>query len=256
MGASWRFDERIWVKKWGFSKRDIRLLRPIAAQLAAYGFEPDLNRHLEVLKAHFHRSAFKDRRKTLLEDLAESGESIGSIYYGIMEPANFFHELWLYQHFKYLDTPKWRVKAFREHRSMVIQSISSSSPLSAGLKKRISAEFKKLTTDKSSLGAALEFIELEWTSDQRALIQSRLGRLGIEGKKSRERVHGWGDAARILSGHLKAQKVKNYQTAAFRFLNLVYPDFVRWLTTTRARKDFMRSRRRCRISTKSGGTLA
>lgn len=256
MVASWRFDRRIWVKRWGFSKRDIRLLRPVAAQLAAYGFEPDLNRHLGVLKAHFHRSAYTGRRKTLLGYLAESGQSIGSIYYGIMEPANFFHELWLYQHFKYLDTPKWRVKTFREHRSMVIKAISSNSPLSAGLKKRISAQFKKLTTDKSSLGAALEFIELEWTSDQRVLILSRLGRLGIEGKKSRERVHGWGDTARILSGYLKARKVKNNEAAAFRFLNLVLPDSVRWLPTARARKDFMRSRRRRRISTKSGGTLA
>lgn len=253
---SWRFEEQIWVKKWGFSQQDIRLLRPVAAQLEAFGFEPDLNRHLEVLKAHFHRSAFISRRKNLVRELAESGESIGSLYYGIMEPANFFHELWLYQHCKYLDTPKWRVKAFRENRSMVFQAISGSSPLSAGLKKRISAEFKKLTTDKSSLGAALEFIELEWTSEQRALIQSRLGRLGIEGRKSRERVHGWRDAARILSGYLKARKVKNYQTAPYRFLNLAYPDFVRWLPTTRARKEFMRSRRRRRISTKSGGTLA
>lgn len=253
---SWCFDERIWVKKWGFSQRAIRLLRPVAAQLEARGFEPDLTRHQEVLKAHFHRSAFMGRRKTLLADLAGSGESIGGIYYGIMEPANFFHEIWLYQHFKYLDTPKWRVKAFREHRSMVIRAISSNSPFSAGLKKRISAEFKNLTTDKSPLAAALEFIELVWTSEQRALIQSRLGRLGIEGRKSRERVHGWGDTARILSGYLKARKVKNYQTAAFRFLNLIYPDFVRWLPTTQARKDFMHSRRRRRISTKSGGTLA
>lgn len=231
-------------------------MRPVAAQLEARRFKPGLNRDLEVLKAHFHRSGYIGRRKTLLGDLAESGESIGGIYYGIMEPANFFHELWLYQHFKYLDTPKWRVKAFREHRSMVAQAISRRSPLSAGLKKRVRSEFKNITTDRSSLGAALEFIELEWSSEQRALIESRLGRLGIEGKKSRERLHGWGDAARILSGHLKARKVKNYQTAAFRFLNLVYPDFVRWLPTTRARKDFMRSRRRRRISTKSGGTLA
>ena len=249
---AWRFDERVWVKKWGFSRREIRLLRPVAAQLERYGHVPDLERHLGVLETHFHRTAYTKRRDAARRELAQGGETLANVYYGIMEPVNFFHELWLYQHFKARDTPKPCMKVFQEHGAMIAQVVSAASPLSDGLKERIKAEFKKLTTRKE-LGAELEFIELAWSPEQIRLIESRLGRRGMVGKKSPERTHRWDDAKRILSAHLKARKVPNYRMAAYRFLNLVFPDFVRWYPTSQARKDFMRHRRK-RLSTKSGGT--
>ena len=247
------FNPVVWRRYWRFTVKDFRLLLPIINRFSENGFIPCLAVDLETSREWFHRKKFEALKEGIKQSLPE-GVTLENLY-DLIEPAGWFHEIWLYRMFQRRDS-KYPI-ALKHHTGYKchISSICAEvSPFPAKVKATLQKEFDRLTCV-----CQRPWVDFNDSPKQYDVLLKFMGESGLSGDwhknnktKGNYIVHKapyWGRALRVLNAYLKTRRlnghrVNDYQASqiAYKFLHLVFPDVFEKPLTPRARWDFIRLR--------------
>ncbi|MEK7233601.1 MAG: hypothetical protein AAB268_07285 [Elusimicrobiota bacterium] len=180
--------------------------------------------------------------------LRRHGLSIRSLFVQI-EPAVFFHELWLYQMMRRNSARKLRERE-RAYNSALRKLCSADSPLPRRSKTDIAADFTR------AIGGELPPIDLGWTAAQRGFLERFMGLRALRGEELRGKgktgayaVHKapyWGETMRVLRESLtsapSAASQHQAEILSYRFLHFIFPDVFEGGRSSHAAAQFVRLR--------------
>ena len=179
----------------------LRLSLSVTATLLTLALTLDLNWD------DFHKDNHHQLKNGLEKALRRHGLSIRSLFVQI-EPAVFFHELWLYQMMRRNSARKLRERE-RAYNSALRKLCSADSPLPRRSKTDIAADFTR------AIGGELPPIDLGWTAAQRGFLERSMGLRALRGEELRGKgktgayaVHKapyWGETMRVLRESLTSR---------------------------------------------------
>jgi len=226
----------IWKKYWGFKTAEINLLRPIVSQLTRYGFGPDFDLHLGIVKKEFHKVQFLKLESSLKKDLAPLGFSIPALY-KLIQPAAFFHSLWFYQLCRRNDSmvkEEGKLK-HQAHIQTVRDAYSGAFHVSEQVKLSM---LKALNKNTMRNGFGMPDLEVCWSKDQIALLGKYLGHRLLRGEQVRTKkkpltylIHKapfWRMTMQVLVARMgekgKPRSKREIYRIVYKFLYFIFPD--------------------------------